>query len=481
MRLVVAERCVLALCTGYATLGVAGSCWLLVHGTVPDWLLPVAVLIGLAVACLHRPAPLAPSTATKHWQTILIVLALAGLVTIMAYGALATESRHWDGVVAWDLKAKALAVEPTLEQPFFRDAAVYSHSRDYPLLQPLALALAERWGLAGRLLFPAAYLSIVMAVAAAARRAGCSNRSALLFALACGVTPTFVESTSGGFDSGYADGVLAASLAATALGMTSRAPVFVAAGTLVMVMQKPEGLPYAGILAAAFWLGRDAVMLRASVLATAVGGSLVLALQHDLHSFGHPTQTGTTFLAVFGAAGIALGLDLALHRFGTSWRWRAGSMLLAAPLAFAGLALANGGDGIVGTHFASVDHVLDRLDRLPHVLFFMMHWTLGSGRFGLTFILPVVIAFALLRRGGTVAPTLRTWFLLAVPVCCAPFLLAPIEDLERHLRSTMPRLLLHWCGVMWIWSAVQPRPVNVPQVSGSLSRDEPAMVAGQPR
>ncbi|HEU4418893.1 MAG TPA: hypothetical protein VFT55_08130, partial [Planctomycetota bacterium] len=94
---------------------------------------------------------------------------------------------------------------------------------------------------------------------------------------------------------------------------------------------------------------------------------------------------------------------------------------------------------------------------------------------------PVVIAFALRRRGGTIAPALRTWFLLAVPVCCAPFLLAPIEDLEHHLRSTMPRLLLHWCGVMWIWSAVQPRPVNVPQMSESPSRDEPAMVAGQPR
>ena len=108
--------------------------------------------------------------------------------------------------------------------------------RTFTRLDPLALgagcAVASAvvgWVLPGRLLFPAAYLSILVAVAAAARRAGCSNRTALLFALACGVTPTFVESTSGGFDSGYADGVLAASLAATALGMTSRAPVFVAA------------------------------------------------------------------------------------------------------------------------------------------------------------------------------------------------------------------------------------------------------------
>jgi len=481
VRLVVAERCVLTLFAAYACLGVAGSCWLLMHGTVPDWLLPVAIAIGLAAACLHRPAPLAPSAATPRWQTILIVLALAGLVTIMAYGALATESRHWDGVVAWDLKAKALAVEPTLEQPFFRDAAVYSHSRDYPLLQPLALALAERWGLPGRLLFPAAYLSILIAVAAAARRAGCSNRSALLFGLACGVTPMFIAPASGGFDSGYADGMLAASLAAVALGVTSRAPVFVAIGTLVMVMQKPEGLPYAGILAAAFWLGRDTVMLRASAIAGAAGGAIVLALQHDLHSFGHPTQIGPTFLVVFASAAVALGLDLALRRFGTSWRWRAGSLLVAAPLAFVSLALANGGDGVVGTHLANVDQVGDRLERLPRVLLFMLHWTLGSGRFALTFWLPVVIGFAQWRCSGTVAPALRTWFLLAVPVCCAPFLLAPIEDLEHHLRSTMPRLLLHWCGVMWIWSGVQPRPVNMPHVSESFSRDERALVAGQPR
>jgi hypothetical protein len=440
------------------------------------------VSIGFAVAFLYRVAPLPPSTATPRWQTILIVLALAGLATMMAHGALATESRHWDGVVAWDLKAKALATAPTLEQPFFRDPAVYSHSRDYPLLQPLALALAERWGLPGRLLFPAAYLSIVIAVAVAARRAGCNNRGALLFGLACGVTPMFVAPACGGFDSGYADGTLAASLAAVALGMTSRAPVFVAVGTLVMVMQKPEGLPYAGILATAFWLGRDTVMLRTSVLAGAIGGALVLALQHDLHSFGHPTQIGLTFLAVFTSAAIALGLDLALRRFGASWRWRVGSLLVAAPFAVASLALANGGDGIVGTHFASADHVLDRLDRLPHVLFFMVHWTFGSGRFGLTFVLPVVIAFLLRRRGGTVAPTLRTWILLAVPVCCAPFLLAPIEDLEHHLRSTMPRLLLHWCGVVWVWSAVQPRLQQVSHVSEPISRNESAAaVTGQAR
>jgi len=474
--LVVAERGLLALLASYASLGVARSFWLLAHGTVPDWLLPVAASIGLAVALLHRPARLPPSPPTPRWQTILIVLAVAGLVAVVAHGALATESRHWDGVVAWDLKAKALAAEPTLEQPFFRDAAVYSHSRDYPLLQPLALALAERWGLPGRLLFPAAYLSVVIAVAAAARRAGCSTRNALLFGLACGVTPTFVEATSGGFDSGYADGPLAAALAATALGITSRAPVFVAIGTLVTVMQKPEGLPYAGILAAAFWLGRDTVMLRASVIAGALGAAIVLALQHDLHTFGHPTQLGTTVTVVFGAAGVALGLDHALHRFAASWRWRVGLLLVAAPLAAASLGLANGGDGIVGTHFASLDHAFDRLDRLPHVLSFMVQWAFGA-RFGLTFVLPVVIAFALWRCSGTVAPTLRNWFLLAVPVCCAPFLLAPIEDLERHLRSTMPRLLMHWCGVVWIWSAVQPRLVNVPQVRESSARDEPAPVA----
>jgi hypothetical protein len=110
-------------------------------------------------ACSGSLAPARPASAFASdtaLQTILIVLAVAGLVAVVAHGALATESRHWDGVVAWDLKAKALAAEPTLEQPFFRDAAVYSHSRDYPLLQPLALALAERWGLPGRLLFPAA-------------------------------------------------------------------------------------------------------------------------------------------------------------------------------------------------------------------------------------------------------------------------------------------------------------------------------------
>src|SRR6185503_19338218 len=62
--LVVAERGLLALLASYASLGVARSFWLLAHGTVPDWLLPVAASIGLAVALLPRPARLPPSPPT---------------------------------------------------------------------------------------------------------------------------------------------------------------------------------------------------------------------------------------------------------------------------------------------------------------------------------------------------------------------------------------------------------------------------------
>jgi hypothetical protein len=96
-------------------------------------------------------------------------------------------------------------------------------------------------------------LSVVIAVAAAAHRAGCSTRNALLFGLACGVTPTFVEATSGGFDSGYADGPLAAALAAVRARHHEPCSVFVAIGTLVHGDAEARRLPYAGILAAAFW------------------------------------------------------------------------------------------------------------------------------------------------------------------------------------------------------------------------------------
>ncbi|HEX6810079.1 MAG TPA: hypothetical protein VF384_00525 [Planctomycetota bacterium] len=476
MRLVDAERAVLALLAGYASLGVAGTCWLLGHGAVPDWLLPVAAAIGLAVAALHRPPPPLPS-ATRTWQVLAVVLVVAGLAAILAWGALATPSRYWDGAVAWDLKAVALAADPTLEQPFFRDAAVYSHSRDYPLLQPLALALAARHGLPGRLLFPAAYVAIVIAVAAASRRAGASSGRALLFGLACAVTPMFTAPTSGGFDSGYADGLLAASLAATALGITSRAAILVATGTLVMVMQKPEGLPYAAMLAAALFLRGDTAMLRATTLAGAAGGGLLLALQHDLHTFGHPTRIATTLLAACASAAIVLGLDLALHRLGATWRTRTVVLLAAAPLAVAVLVLSSGGEGIAGTHLANLARACDQLDRLPSVVYSMLDCAWFRGRYGLTFVAPLAIAYALRGRRDTAAPALLCWILMAVPLWCAPFLLAPIEPIEHHLRSTMPRLLLHWCGVVWIWSAVQLRPSAAPEAIAPRAASPAASIA----
>ena len=83
----------------------------------------------------------------------------------------------------------------------------------------------------------------------------------------------------------------------------------------------------------------------------------------------------------------------------------------------------------------------------------------GRGAFGLTFVLPVALLLARWRTGAPGrAPVVWLWLLLAVPLWCVPFLTSPLDDLERHLRATLPRVMLHWTGIAWVWIAVQTFP-----------------------
>ncbi|HEX5053221.1 MAG TPA: hypothetical protein VFZ65_15710 [Planctomycetota bacterium] len=461
-----AERVLVGCLGAYAAIGGLGSCWLLAHRTVPDWILPVACLLGALLAATHRTGP-APDPAPA--RPFLVWLALATVVTltaVLAYGSLATPSREWDGAVAWDLKTAVLRADPSLEQPFFREPAVYCHSRDYPLLQPLAIALVERAGLPGRLLFPLAHLLLVAAVLAAARRAGAGGNRALLFATACAVTPMLVNPTGGGFDSGYGDAVLAAVLAAAALGVAGRIPLLVALAVFVAALQKPEGLPYAALLVAACALAGDSKLLRPATGALCVAGALALSMQHDLLDLGRTSTWWRCAGASAGLGAAVLGLDAWLTRRRAALPTRLVVLLLALPLAVVCLAWLTGQHGSLGVHVADGARPLHRIGRLPAILLAIADWGWLQGRFGLTFVLPLVIAVAQRRqRAAGTAPALRNWLLLAVPLWCAAFLLSPIDDLEHHLRSTLPRLLLHWCGVAWCWSATQPLTRDGPQAT----------------
>ncbi|MCA8948530.1 MAG: hypothetical protein KDE27_03460, partial [Planctomycetes bacterium] len=103
---------------------------LLVHGAwtltgaVDAWWLPVFVAAGGALGSrLARrrgvaSEPSAPAPRWLLWTTAAIVLLS---FAALALGAIATPARHWDGVVAWELKANAIAAAPDLSHPLFAD------------------------------------------------------------------------------------------------------------------------------------------------------------------------------------------------------------------------------------------------------------------------------------------------------------------------------------------------------------------------
>ena len=43
--------------------------------------------------------------------------------------------------------------------------------------------------------------------------------------------------------------------------------------------------------------------------------------------------------------------------------------------------------------------------------------------------------------------------LLGLATTALPFVLSPQPELHQHLRSSLPRLLLHWVGPLWLLAA----------------------------
>lgn len=432
-------RAVVAFAAAFAGFGLAGELWLVAGGTVPAALLWAALLGGLALAARQRaPTPLTTAPRGLLALTLLVVAAGAALV---AYDALATPSRHWDGVVAWQMKANALADRPTLAQPLFTDPAVYSHSRvEYPFLQPLAEALLQRSGIDGRWLFVVAYLALVAAIAAAGARAARGlGAKPLACAAAAAVTPMFLSSLGGSFASGYGDGLLAALVAATAFGVTGDRPGLVACGLIAMTLQKPEGIAYGGALVAALWLRDTGPMLRAALLGWGWGAATLAAQVATLTG----QAAGRLAAMVTGIAllvGLVAAADRALRRRAAAGSARPALLAVAVALAVVA-ALATG----------RIEAA--RLHALPQVVVRLAADAWFGGRFGLTFFaLPLVLWLAM-RRGTARHMPLLLWFGFAAPVLCLPFLVLPLDDVAAHLKASGPRLLLHWTGAAWVWLA----------------------------
>lgn len=452
----VADRLLFVALLACAIAGVAGAVLLAAHATVPDWLLPVAVVVAVVVPC---DIDFDPGRRAPRHLVVGTVAILAVVAAVLAYGALATPSRHWDGAVAWDLKTAFLVQRPTLEQPFFRDGAVFCHSRDYPLLQPLLIALVQRWGLPGRLLFPLAYVVATAAVGLALVRRGVAGIPVLTATLAFGAVPNLISPTSGAFDSGYADGLLGAWITIAAAGLVARDRAWLALGTLLAILTKPEGLPYAGAFVAAAWLCADKALLRPAVVGFCVGAVVWLPLQHDLHTVGASSILLPVLVAVPLLGVVVVASDSWLRvRALDGWRRPLGAialplLLLALPLL---PVLLGDRESSFGQYLSDPRRVVERLARLPAIVAGIAEFALLRGAFGLTWLLPPVAALCVRRAGARPASgPLGTLLVLLVPLWFAPFFLSPIADLDHHLRSTLPRLLIHATGAAWLFTVLQ--------------------------
>ena len=220
---------------------------------------------------------------------------LASTAAVLFFGADQTPSRHWDGAVAWDVKNALLATDLTLDQPVFRDPAILHHSRDYPLAQPLLVAMVERWTGAGRLVLPLAWVLACLAVFVGAARRGVAVGTAALTAAAFGLTPALVGTNSGGVDSGYADFMLAAWATVAAAGCIGGDRRWIAVGIVMMAWTKPEGLPYSAAFIVAAWCCSDRSALFAACIGWAAGAAVLLPLQHELIWAGRQPLPGSVF------------------------------------------------------------------------------------------------------------------------------------------------------------------------------------------
>jgi len=409
---------------------------------VPDVVLPAALAAGVVVVwrrARHRTTLPAMSDRDTRWCAAAAML-LVATTAILAWGALATPSRFWDGAAMWDVKAALLAATPSLEQPTFRDPAVHCHSRDYPLLQPVLQALLERSVGCGRALFPVLYALQCGVLFVAMRRLGSAATTAALVAVAWGVTPMVLNPTSGGIDSGYADALLALAVTTMVAGLAIRDHVWLVAGIALGVWVKPEGLVYGGLVVAAAWLGPDRVVLRTAAWTWFASAGVWAIVQRDLQTLGRGSVPWALLLALAVVAGL---LPRVHARLGTVRARIAVGVGVALLLLVLGA--ANAGSGTWAAYVGDPQRVLGRLTSVPTITAELFGSAVTRGQFGLLFVLPLGF---LLARGG--APDRRwpwQWLVAAALVVHAPFLLAPLDDLSSHLRATMPRLLFHHLGV----------------------------------
>lgn len=452
----------------WLTLSVGTASIVLAAGaTVPDWLLLACGAAALPLA--GRVLPDAALERREVWILSSVGALLLLTFAVLAFGADQTPSRHWDGAVAWDVKNALLTADLTLDQSVFRDPAILHHSRDYPLGQPLLVAMVDRWTGAGRLVLPLAWIMACLAIFVGACRRGVSAGVSAITAAAFGLTPALVSTHSGGVDSGYADFTLAAWATVAAAGCVGRDRRWIALGVMMMAWTKPEGLPYGAAFVLAAWCCSDRAALQAASIGWAVGAAVLLPLQHELVWANRQPLPASVFAIALAPAALAIGSDLALRRFQGAWHRLGLALLLGAGLLLCLPILAewSGNEhGSLGRYLRKVGLVWDRIGVTPEVAGAMLEHGVFRGRFGLIGVFLLVVFLPNWRRSFG-SKLLGVWLIWWFPIWIATFAISNIE-LQDHLRSRMPRLLIHATGIAWaMLASALPRRATAEKATSS--------------
>lgn len=412
---------------------------LLLGVPLPAWLLAAC---GLAALPLARGELRPPRLGVLGASALLLGLAA------IAWGACATDSRVWDGFVAWGATARWLMVDGTLQQPVFTEAAAYLPSRGYPLLQPALLAQTTAWlgPLGGRALFPCLWLSMLLTLARALHDRGAPPRTVGLCVAALALLPAMTEGREGAADSGYADLLVAVLLTHAAAALLRGRTLPFALACLLLPLAKNEGLVHACLLVGCA-AARGGRALPAAGAASAACGLLLWApLQARLAAAGGAPGLGWLALPLLPLAALAVGVGLSLRR------WR-------LPLALGGLAaaaLVAALGGFAGNALGGALATLGRLDvpwpELPRITARVLYEAIHPVKVGLTFLLPAVAAALLRRRGRALgaAGTALAAIGLGMGAVLAFVALGPAHLRGDFLRTGVDRYLAQWVGVGWL-------------------------------
>jgi len=431
-----------------------GACFWVRGDGIPDWWLPVAFGFGITIATRVRIADESPS---PRWARAAAWLVICGAFVMLWHGALSTPSRHWDGAASFDAKVFWLENSPTLQQPFFATEGVFHHSPDYPLLLPMLVAMVERLAPEfGRVVLPFVYMLLIGVVSTALQRRRIAPLLRVAITAAVAVTPSLLTPGGGAVDSGYGECILLLATTTTAAGLLNRHSLWFALGITLMLAAKPEGQAYALLaLAVAYARSERSLLMIGTVALTVtafVWEPVRAALLHREPSF---YMTLPVVIAAF--ATLHLGVVKLAPRLDTGRnRW-----LLLAAVPFLGLLAVQWlgpmfaeGNGTMAVYMRQADGAFAGLANLPAYFAGVFEFGISRLRLGTTLLIPFA-ALAVAKHCGIKLHdrSVLIFALLGVTATAVPFVLSPEPDLEHHIRSSLPRLLLHWVGPIWLLSA----------------------------